>query len=54
MDRRSDGVLGVFVGATLGSQNAHRVDVRILRCWLFVIVDGACTAVQMGLRAVQG
>ena len=44
--------LGVFVGATLGSRNAHRVDLRIIR-WLFVAVM-AYTAFQMGLRAVQG
>jgi uncharacterized membrane protein YfcA len=30
-------VLGVFVGATIGSRSAHRIDVRILRV-LFVIV----------------
>jgi uncharacterized membrane protein YfcA len=44
--------LGVFVGAVIGSRNAHRVDVRILR-WLFVVVLGY-TALQMALRAVNG
>lgn len=43
--------LGVFAGATIGSQNAHRVDVRVLR-WLFVIVL-SYTALQMALRALQ-
>jgi uncharacterized membrane protein YfcA len=42
--------LGVFVGATIGSKNAHRVDVRVLR-WLFVIVL-SYTALQMALRAI--
>lgn len=42
--------IGVFMGATLGSRLAHRVDVRVLRL-LFVVVLGY-TAVQMFLRAV--
>jgi uncharacterized membrane protein YfcA len=42
--------IGVFLGATLGSRLAHRVDLRILR-WLFVVVL-LYTAVQMLLRAV--
>ncbi len=42
--------IGVFVGATLGSRLAHRVDVHVLR-WLFVVVL-AYTAVQMLLRAL--
>ena len=42
--------IGVFVGATIGSRLAHRVDVRVLR-WLFVVVL-AYTAVQMLLRAL--
>jgi uncharacterized membrane protein YfcA len=42
--------LGVFVGASLGSRLAHRVDLRILR-WLFVAVL-AYTAFQMALRAL--
>ncbi len=29
--------VGVFLGASLGSRTAHRVDVRVLR-WLFVVV----------------
>jgi uncharacterized protein len=41
--------IGVFVGASLGSRLAHRVDLRILR-WLFVVVL-LYTAVQMFLRA---
>jgi uncharacterized membrane protein YfcA len=40
----------VFVGATLGSRLAHRVDVHVLR-WLFVVVL-AYTAIQMLLRAL--
>ncbi len=43
--------IGVFVGASLGSRLAHRVDLRILR-WLFVVVL-LYTAVQMLLRAVS-
>ncbi|MFI5292814.1 MAG: sulfite exporter TauE/SafE family protein, partial [Candidatus Limnocylindrales bacterium] len=42
--------IGVFVGATLGSRLAHRVDVHVLR-WLFVVVL-AYTAIQMLLRAL--
>jgi hypothetical protein len=41
--------IGVFIGATLGSRMAHRVDVRHLR-WLFVIVM-TYTAIQMILKA---
>ena len=41
--------IGVFVGASIGSRLAHRVDLRILR-WLFVVVL-LYTAVQMLLRA---
>lgn len=43
--------IGVFLGASLGSRVAHRVDLRILR-GLFVVVL-AYTAVQMLLRAVS-
>jgi uncharacterized membrane protein YfcA len=42
--------LGVFVGATLGSRLAHRVDVRVLR-WLFVVVL-LYTAFQMTIKAL--
>ena len=42
--------LGVFVGASMGSRVAHRIDVRILR-WLFVAVL-AYTAFQMARRAL--
>ena len=41
---------GVFLGATLGSRTAHRIDVRYLR-WLFVVVL-AYTALQMARRAL--
>jgi uncharacterized membrane protein YfcA len=41
--------IGVFVGASLGSRVAHRIDLRILR-WLFVVVL-LYTAIQMFLRA---
>lgn len=41
--------IGVFVGASVGSRVAHRVDLRVLR-WLFVVVL-LYTAVQMFLRA---
>lgn len=44
--------LGVFVGATIGSRNINRVDVRILRV-LFVAVL-LYTAAQMALRALAG
>ncbi|MDH5244625.1 MAG: sulfite exporter TauE/SafE family protein, partial [Chloroflexota bacterium] len=40
--------IGVFLGATLGSRLAHRIDVRILRL-LFVVVL-AYTSIQMLLR----
>jgi uncharacterized membrane protein YfcA len=43
--------IGVFVGASLGSRLAHRVDLRVLR-WLFVAVL-LYTAVQMMLRALS-
>jgi uncharacterized membrane protein YfcA len=42
--------IGVFVGATIGSRVAHRIDLRYLRL-LFVIVL-AYTSVQMLLRAI--
>jgi len=42
--------LGVFVGASMGSRLAHRVDLQILR-WLFVAVL-VYTAVQMAVRAL--
>jgi uncharacterized membrane protein YfcA len=42
--------LGVFVGASVGSRAAHRVDIRVLRL-LFVVVLGY-TAIQMLRRAV--
>jgi len=42
--------VGVFVGASIGSRIAHRVDVRVLRL-LFVAVL-LYTAVQMVLRAI--
>jgi uncharacterized protein len=42
--------IGVFIGATIGSRVAGRIDLRILR-WLFVIVL-SYTAVQMFLRAI--
>jgi uncharacterized protein len=42
--------IGVFVGASLGSRLAHRIDVRFLR-WLFAIVL-LFTASQMLLKAV--
>jgi uncharacterized membrane protein YfcA len=43
--------IGVFLGASLGSRVAHRIDLRILR-WLFVVVL-LYTAIQMLLRAVS-
>ncbi|MEJ7698004.1 MAG: sulfite exporter TauE/SafE family protein [Candidatus Limnocylindrales bacterium] len=43
-------VIGVFVGATLGSRLGHRVQVRYLQ-GLFVVVLGY-TAIQMLLRAI--
>ncbi len=42
--------LGVFIGASVGSRIAHRVDVRVLR-WLFVVVL-VYTAIQMTIRAL--
>jgi uncharacterized membrane protein YfcA len=43
--------IGVFLGASLGSRLAHRIDVGVLR-WLFVIVL-LYTAIQMLLRVVS-
>jgi uncharacterized protein len=43
-------VIGVFLGASIGSRISHRVDVRVLR-WLFVAVL-LYTAVQMLLQVV--
>jgi uncharacterized membrane protein YfcA len=43
--------IGVFLGASIGSRLAHRIDVRVLR-WLFVAVL-LYTAVQMLLRAMS-
>ena len=43
--------IGVFLGASLGSRAAHRIDLRVLR-WLFVAVL-LYTAVQMLLKAVS-
>jgi uncharacterized membrane protein YfcA len=43
--------IGVFLGASMGSRVAHRIDLRILR-WLFVVVL-LYTAVQMLLRAAS-
>jgi uncharacterized membrane protein YfcA len=42
--------LGVFIGASIGSRIAGRIDVRILR-WLFVTVL-AYTAFQMAMKAL--
>ena len=42
--------LGVFVGASIGSRVAGRIDVRILR-WLFVVVV-LYTAFEMARRAL--
>jgi len=42
--------LGVFLGASIGSRIAHRVDVRLLR-WLFVAVLGY-TAFEMARKAL--
>ena len=42
--------IGVFIGATIGSRIAHRIDLRVLRL-LFVVVL-AYTAFQMFLRAI--
>jgi uncharacterized protein len=44
--------IGVFLGATLGSRTAHRVDLRVLRILLVVVL--LYTAVQMVRRAVGG
>jgi uncharacterized membrane protein YfcA len=44
--------IGVFLGATLGSRTAHRIDLRVLRI-LFVVVL-LYTAVLMARRAVGG
>jgi uncharacterized protein len=43
--------IGVFVGASVGSRLAHRIDLRVLR-WLFVVVL-LYTAVQMLLKAMS-
>jgi uncharacterized membrane protein YfcA len=43
-------VVGVFLGATLGSRTAHRVDLRLLR-FLFVAVL-LYTAFEMARRAL--
>ena len=43
-------VIGVFLGASIGSRISHRVDVRVLR-WLFVAVL-LYTAVEMLMKAV--
>jgi uncharacterized protein len=43
--------MGVFLGASLGSRIAHRIELRVLR-WLFVAVL-LYTAVQMALRVVS-
>ena len=42
--------VGVFLGASIGSRIAHRVDVRILRTMFVVVL--LYTAVQMVLRAI--
>jgi uncharacterized membrane protein YfcA len=42
--------IGVFLGASIASRVAHRIDARWLR-WLFVVVL-AYTGVQMLLRAI--
>jgi uncharacterized membrane protein YfcA len=42
--------IGVFLGASLGSRVAHRIELRVLR-WLFVAVL-LYTAVQMLLKAI--
>jgi uncharacterized membrane protein YfcA len=43
--------IGVFIGASIGSRAAHRIDLRVLR-WLFVVIL-FYTATQMLLRAVS-
>jgi uncharacterized membrane protein YfcA len=42
--------IGVFIGASIGSRVAGRIDLRLLRC-LFVVVL-VVTAIQMLLRAI--
>jgi uncharacterized membrane protein YfcA len=42
--------IGVFIGASIGSRVAGRIDLRLLR-WLFVVVL-VVTAIQMLLRAI--
>jgi hypothetical protein len=42
--------IGVFLGASVGSRTAHRIDIRLLR-GLFVVVLGY-TALQMARRAL--
>ena len=42
--------VGVFLGATLGSRMAHRVDLRLLRILFMVVL--LYTAVQMVRRAL--
>jgi uncharacterized membrane protein YfcA len=44
--------IGVFLGATLGSRLAHRIDLRYLRL-LFVVVL-VYTAIQMLLQGIKG
>ena len=44
--------VGVFIGATIGSRSAARVNVRVLR-WLFVLVM-LYTAFEMAQRAAGG
>jgi uncharacterized membrane protein YfcA len=44
--------VGVFIGATIGSRSAHRIDLGVLR-WLFVAVL-LYTAVEMARRALGG
>jgi len=42
--------VGVFLGASLGSRIAHRIDVRVLR-WLFVVML-VYTAIEMSRKAL--
>ncbi len=42
--------VGVFLGASLGSRIAHRIDVRVLR-WLFVLML-VYTAIEMSRKAL--
>lgn len=44
--------VGVFLGASIGSRIAHRIDVRLLR-WLFVLVL-LYTAFEMAQKAAAG